>query len=129
MDFFRLVLGLAAGLMLGLILSALISFNLWLDMRLHSYHAVWLGCVVGIAFCRSIRIWHILVLDSLLLILCLASKFSAICYNFKESFFISSKIELSNLVLLVILVAVNLIVLIIKIWQIYKNSNKTCANY
>ncbi|CZE45950.1 hypothetical protein [Campylobacter geochelonis] len=98
---------LAFGLLFGLVLSALVSFNVWLDMRVHSYQVVWFGIFCSILFKNAIKIWYIFVLEMALLLLSFCGKSSVILYNFKESLVVVDSLNLSNLAFVLFLVVLN----------------------
>lgn len=113
----RLFLALGFGVLFGLLVSVMVSFSIWLDMRIHSYHIVWIGITLGFVLCKYLKFKHYIVVQILLLILAIYGKTSTILYNFKESFFIPS-IDMSVFIFLGFIICLNLILFIRRKYEI-----------
>lgn len=109
----NLYLKLTTGLLAGLLLSALGSLSVWLDMRIHAYLTVAITALVVCAvlvFFNSKTVKIFFVSEALVLIFGLiAGKFIRYVYDMREVLGRDVSIKTTGIVLAILLIAANII--------------------
>ncbi len=112
----NLYLKLTTGLLVGLLLSALGSLSVWLDMRIHAYLTVAITALVVCAvlvFFNSKTVKLFFVSEALVLIFGLiAGKFIRYIYDMREVLGKNVSIKTTGIVLAAVLIVVNAIAII-----------------
>lgn len=109
----NLYLKLTTGLLVGLLLSAIGSLSVWLDMRIHAYLTVAITALVVCAvlvFFNSKTVKIFFVSEALVLIFGLiAGKFIRYVYDMREVLGRDVSIKTTGIVLAILLIAANII--------------------
>ena len=112
----NLYLKLTTGLLVGLLLSALGSLSVWLDMRIHAYLTVAITALVvfaALVFFNSKTVKIFFVSEALVLIFGLiAGKFTRYIYDMREVLGKNVSIKTTGIVLAAALIVANAIAII-----------------
>ena len=112
----NLYLKLTTGLLVGLLLSALGSLSVWLDMRIHAYLTVAITALVvfaALVFFNSKTVKIFFVSEALVLIFGLiAGKFIRYIYDMREVLGKNVSIKTTGIVLAAVLIVANAIAII-----------------
>lgn len=101
------------GIILGLFISALISLNIWLDMRIHSYQIILASTVFSIVIFNILKKLDefkiFLIFEIIFLIFgFIFDKFNRYLYDFKEFCPLDIDIYTSKIILIFIIFIVNI---------------------
>lgn len=104
---------LIIGIILGLFISALISLNIWLDMRIHSYQIILASTVFSIVIFNILKKLDefkiFLIFEIIFLIFGFTfDKFNRYLYDFKEFCPLDIDIYTSKIILIFIIFIVNI---------------------
>lgn len=106
------------GIILGLFISALISLNIWIDMRIHSYQIILVSTVFSIVIFNILKIKIFKKLDEFKIFLIFEiiflifgftfNKFNRYLYDFKEFCPLDIDIYTSKIILIFIIFIANI---------------------
>lgn len=114
---------LLGSIILFSILTSLISLSVWLDMRIHSRHVVYLSFIIMLIFIIKdfISVKGLGIGGLLMLIAFALGKFPRVSYELRDAFYLPIKIDQFKIFLIIIIIITS----IITIYDYYINSNKT----
>ena len=118
---------LLSSIILFSIATSLISLSVWLDMRIHARHIVYVSFIVILIFIlkRDFKnIWPIIIGEIAMILAFALGKFPRVAYELRDAFYLPIKIGNFKIILVVIIVLTS----IITYYDFYKNKIATNIN-
>lgn len=118
---------LLSSIILFSISTSLISLSVWLDMRIHARHIVYVSFIVILIFIlkRDFKnIWPIIIGEVAMILAFALGKFPRVAYELRDAFYLPIKIANFKVLLIVLIILTSIIVC----YDFLKNKNAKNIN-